>query len=79
MCITLFLSAHLREYVPAFDPATGLTVPLEEGVTVRELARRLGIPTEKVKLIFVDGLHASWDRPLKGGERVNLFPPVAGG
>jgi molybdopterin converting factor small subunit len=79
MNVTLFLSAHLRDYVPGFDPGTGLSVPVEEGSTVRELALRLGIPMEKVKLIFVDGLHASWDRRLKGGERINLFPPVAGG
>jgi molybdopterin converting factor small subunit len=79
MQITLFLSAHLREYVTGFDPATGLSVPIEQGSTLRELAVKLGIPTEKVKLVFVDGLHASWDRPLKGGERVNFFPPVAGG
>ncbi len=79
MHIDLFLSAHLREYLNDFDPAKGMRVSIQEGWTVRDLCRHLGIPAEKVKLVFIDGLHGSWDQPLKGGERVNLFPPVAGG
>jgi molybdopterin converting factor small subunit len=79
MNITLFLSAHLREYLPDFDPAEGVSLPIQKGSTVRELCRKLGISEEEVKLIFIDGLHGSLDRPLQGGERVSLFPAVAGG
>jgi aryl-alcohol dehydrogenase-like predicted oxidoreductase len=76
---TLLLRAHLRGYVPGFDPTAGLNLPIEEGSALREIALQPGIPLEKVKPIFVDGLRASRDRRLKAGGRVNLFPPVAGG
>jgi molybdopterin converting factor small subunit len=79
MNITLFVSAHLKEYVRDFDPAEGVSIPIETGSTPRELCQKLGIPTDRVKLIFINGLHGHFDQPLQGGERVSLFPPVAGG
>jgi sulfur carrier protein ThiS len=80
MKIELKLYASLGKYMPQ--------VPLEkkqeylevgEGTTIKTLLEDLKVPLETVKLIFVNGVHAKEDDFLKEGDRVGVFPPVAGG
>jgi molybdopterin converting factor small subunit len=73
--IQLKLYANLR----MFMPAEGETYPIIPGMTVQELLSRLNLPTEKAKLIFIDGTKAELSSRLEGGERVGIFPPVGGG
>jgi molybdopterin converting factor small subunit len=73
--IRLKLYATLK----AFMPPAGEDYPVEPGISVRDLLRRLAIPEEQVKLVFIDGVQARLGAVLKGGERVGLFPPVGGG
>jgi hypothetical protein len=42
--------------VPGYGAGTGFKVTVEAGSTERDLAGRLGIPEDEVKLIPVDGL-----------------------
>lgn len=79
MALTLILAATLRKYFPNYDPASGQTVEIRSGISIRDLVRQLKIPEDEVKLIMVDGVAAQWDRALQGNERVALFPPVGGG
>lgn len=79
MAIQVILAATLRKYVPGYNAESGYAVAVEAGSTIRDLAGRLGIPEDEVKLIMVDGLGAKWEKPLNGDERVALFPPVGGG
>ena len=79
MAIQVVLAASPRKYVPGYNSETGYAMTVEAGSTVRDLAGRLGIPEEEVKLMMVDGLGAKWEKPLNGNERVALFPPVGGG
>ncbi len=50
-----------------------------EGSTIRGLLQSLHVPIDSVKLIFLNGVHAGGDEVLKEGDRVGVFPPVAGG
>jgi molybdopterin converting factor small subunit len=50
-----------------------------EGTTIKALLENLEVPLETVKLIFVNGVHAKDDDVLKEGDRLGVFPPVAGG
>ena len=79
MALTILLAATLRKYVHGYDAATGHAMALDHGTTVRDVARRLLIPEEEVKLVMVNGVHADWDTVLNGDERLALFPPVGGG
>lgn len=79
MAVTVLLAASLRRYVPDYDAASGLGMSVPPGSSVRDLAQRLGIPEDEVKLIMANGIHADWDTVLTGNERVALFPPVGGG
>ncbi len=61
------------------SPENADRVPIEPGISVNELLDRLDVPTVKVHLIFINGIKGSLDTQLNGGERVGIFPPVAGG
>ncbi len=79
MPLAILLAATLRKYVAGYDAATGYEMKIDAEISVRDLARRLLIPEQEVKLIMVNGIHADWETMLKGDERVALFPPVGGG
>ena len=74
MNVELNLYASLARSVPRTGP-----VEVGENTTILGLLRRLGVPMEKVKIVFLNGLHASGEEILRDGDRVGVFPPVAGG
>jgi sulfur-carrier protein len=74
MKIELNLYASLARSVPR----TG-SVDVDEETTILGLLRRLDVPMDKVKIIFLNGIHASGEESLKDGDRIGVFPPVAGG
>lgn len=49
-----------------------------EGTTLGELVIRIGLAGEP-RISFVNGRHAPDDQVLAEGDRVALFPPIAGG
>ncbi len=73
--IRLHLYAGLKSLVPDCPEE----IPITEGTAVGEILERLGIPAEKAHLIFVDGKKSALSLPLRGGERIGIFPPVGGG
>ena len=60
-------------------PANAGAFPIVPGETVLDLTKRLGIPLEEIKLVFVNGAAVSLDAVLSDGDRVGIFPPVGGG
>jgi len=56
-----------------------LVFDLAENTTVSNLLADLDVPLASVKLIFVNGIHRDRDTILREGDRVGVFPPVAGG
>ena len=72
---------ELRCYatLAAAAPHNADAFPIHAGETIQELIARLDIPIEEVKIVFVNGIAASLDRPLADGDRVGIFPPVGGG
>ena len=71
--------ATLQKYVPGQDLKTGNRIKIEENTSIESLLNRLGIPVEETKIIIVNGVHAELDFIIKDGDRVAIFPPVAGG
>jgi len=63
----------------AFTPENSDRLPIQPGVTVAGVLQQLNIPRIKAHLIFINGIKKSLDARLEGGERVGIFPPVAGG
>ena len=62
-----------------FRPSSADHYEIDPGINVGKLLEQLDIPEEKAKLIFIDGVKASLNSTLTGGERVGIFPPVGGG
>ncbi|GAF90853.1 unnamed protein product [marine sediment metagenome] len=79
MKIEVNLFATLSQYLPGGNKGPTHIVDVEEGTTVSELLHQLGVPTQSVKLIFLDGIHSDLDAVLKEGNRLGVFPPVGGG
>jgi molybdopterin converting factor small subunit len=79
MKVELNLFASLAGYLPDKAKGTSCTVEIVEGATIRQLLEPLKMPAKAVKMIFLNGVHANGDETLKDGDRVGVFPPVAGG
>lgn len=80
MKVELSLFASLAQYMPDKTGGHGnRMLEVAEGTTIMELLNRLEFPRDKVKLIFLNGLHATGEEILSDGDRVGVFPPVAGG
>jgi molybdopterin synthase sulfur carrier subunit len=76
--IELRLFGHLRSYRPEAD-SSDAGMDVSAGTSVEEMIRELGVPPEDPKVVLVNGMHAALDRLLEEGDRVSIFPPVAGG
>jgi molybdopterin converting factor small subunit len=68
--------ARFRGNLPAGTP---FEVELPDGATLADLLRLLQVPAQEVKMTFVNGLAQAEDWPLKDGDEVGVFPPIAGG
>ena len=80
MRLLVRLYASLDRYQPVGrDSRSFSEVEVSEGTTVGDLLKTLHVPPDTVKLIFLNGIHAESDQILKEGDRLGVFPPVAGG
>ena len=74
------LYASLGRYMPQVILEKGQGyLEVGEGTTIKALLENLKVPLETVKLIFLNGIHAKDREVLKDGDRLGVFPPVAGG
>jgi molybdopterin synthase sulfur carrier subunit len=62
-----------------FLPANADNYKVTEDKTVEDMMVDLGLPSELVKLIFINGKRQDRGYMLKANDRVGLFPPVGGG
>jgi molybdopterin converting factor small subunit len=79
MEIKLNLYASLAEYLPDRARGNPNLIELPEGTTIKQLIEQLHIPLDTPRIIFINGSHASLDALLQDGDRLGMFPPLAGG
>ena len=80
MKVELNLFASLARYAPDKIGGHGHRImDVAEGTTILGLLNHLELPIDKIRMIFLNGLHATGDEVLRDGDRVGVFPPVAGG
>jgi molybdopterin synthase sulfur carrier subunit len=80
MKIQFNLFASLSRFLP--DPReNGFSnlVEIAEGTTIKALLESLQVPPDLPKIIFLNGIHADPTAVLKEGDRLGVFPPLAGG
>jgi sulfur carrier protein ThiS len=79
MVIELALFAHLARYHP--DGKGGRSarpVDAPDGTAVGDLIAGLGLP-DGPRVVLVNGRHAGDEHQLADGDRLAIFPPIAGG
>lgn len=79
MRISVRLFATLQRYLPPPKPGEATEVDVPDGTTVAGLIDKLSVPMEQVKIVMINGIHAREDQVLREGDRVGIFPPIAGG
>lgn len=77
--VTVKISTTLREYVPQYNPEIPFEVEIEEGNLVSDLAIKLNIPINEIKIVMVNGCQSEIDTLLRDRDRVAYFPAVGGG
>jgi sulfur carrier protein ThiS len=79
MRVEIALFAFLADYQP--DGAGGRHArdfDLAEGTTVSDVVTMLGLP-DQPRIVFVNNRHAAESSALHDGDRLAIFPPIAGG
>lgn len=61
------------------NPDNPFKVEINEGMTLKDLIKTIGIPKDPIVIPLVNGLRESLDYVLNPGDRVGLFPPIGGG
>ena len=79
MKVEINLYATLARYLPDKVRQKDRIMEVKDGITIGDLLQQLDIPTEKAKLVFLDGVHADVGTVLQDGSRIGIFPPVGGG
>ena len=79
MEIEVHLYATLAKFLPVGAVNKTCRIKFDAKAHVTDILKRLEIPKDSVKLIFVNGVHAQKTTILTDGDRVGLFPPVGGG
>ena len=78
--VEIRLFGNLRNYLPPSGDGPSAQVEVAQSATVGELLDQLKVPPpEDPKIILLNGVHAKREELLGEGDRVSVFPPVAGG
>lgn len=79
MTVQVRLFATLAQFLPPGGHGGSAMLDVPEGSTVGELTKRLGIPAGLDRVILLNGREAEPAEPLRPGDAIDIFPPLAGG
>ena len=79
MRVEVQLFATLSSFLPPGGRNGAATLEIPEGSTIRDVAGRLGIPSDLERVSLVNGQVAEPERILCPGDVVIVFPPLMGG
>jgi sulfur carrier protein len=79
MKIHLTLYASLARFLPEKSSGKTCVMEVKEGTRLGQVLEDLQVPLKSARIIFLNGVHAERNTVLRNGDRVSVFPPVAGG
>jgi molybdopterin converting factor small subunit len=79
MKIEVKLFAHFRDFLPKGSDRFSCTMNLDSSKRVGDIIQRLKLPKNSSKIILLNGRHTKESDPIKDGDVLSVFPPVAGG
>ncbi len=75
--VEVHLYGKLRRFTDNQDPSQDsiINVPVSEGDSIENIARRIGIPLEELgSNIFLNGEYSALPRKVNDGDRLGIFP-----
>lgn len=82
MQITFKLFATLMQYLPSGASKNAVEIEVAPGTTINQLIDQYKVPSSEVHLVLLNGLflhESDRDQPMKEGDILAIWPPVAGG
>ncbi len=82
MQVTFKLFATLMQHLPSAAGKHAITLEVEAAVTPNQLIDRFSVPRSQVHLVLVNGVYLAAkerNKPLRDGDVLAVWPPVAGG
>lgn len=79
MRVQLLLYASLAKFLPPEGSGNSSALEVEDGASIGDLLALVKVPEDSPRIIFVNGRHAQLSQELADGDRVAVFPPIAGG
>jgi len=79
MRIGIKVFATLTKYFPSIPLGQVIEVELDDGDTLGDLLKKIGIPEHEVKIALRNGKPCALSQVLAEGDILSLFPSVAGG
>ena len=79
MTVEVRLFATLARYLPPDSKAGAAVVELSDQATIADLIQRLGVPRDLECVVLLNGANVDTDARLRGGDVIDIFPPLAGG
>jgi len=73
------LFATLRKYCPEAGAKNGLVLEMAEATSLYDLLSKLKVPIQEARILFVNNRKQTIDYVLQYGDKVGIFPQVAGG
>jgi hypothetical protein len=65
---------ELNDFLPAEKRKRDFTVSFDQPSRVKNVIQSLGVPLDDIDLVLVDGTPVGFSYPLRGGERISVYP-----
>ena len=79
MHVTVKVFASLKRYLPEDRADHPFDMEIPEGATLEDVVRLIGLPSDEVKVTFVNGRTEELTHALRDGDEIGIFPPIGGG
>lgn len=79
MKVEVKLYANLAKLLPSGSQKKQSIVIVRKGATIADLLEKLKIPSEVSNVIMLNGKQCDKNTKLNEGDKISVFPPIAGG
>jgi len=79
MKVEIKLYANLAKLLPPRSQKKQSIITIKKGSTIADLLEKLKIPSEMSNVIMLNGNQCDKQTELKEGDKISIFPPIAGG
>ncbi len=79
MKVEVKLYANLAKLLPSVNQKKQSIITIRKGATINDLLEKMKIPKEISNVIMLNGKQCDRQTKLSEGDKISIFPPIAGG